>query len=428
MTNEPEVTLETDHLDEVIEAPPPAQPVVVIQYRSRGAPWYLVLPLLLLVPLGAVAVYHRVTSRGRRSIVLAPAQQEVSGKESQTKVAKEARPGPPGGEPLPSFPVALSGEMLLPLALNSQPVPPGSLPLAPSRVAKPELPVQTETASPKPADPSAPPPSAAAGKPAESLTPAKSVSPPAQPEPRSAVAVGFSLPRTRADDDNPFAELNIARNPPAGGDARPADPDTAGPRAAAEAPDDRPQPSKEELINDIQAEAAEKRAELNQLRNLKDHARDEIEAESQARTEEDRAAFHRELMDIIKSGSRKAGQEINDLCDKYGRNYDSELRNRVFKSLGKAKGRTTREKVKMLRQFGVPEPGILDYLANTMNFSMNSRNGPRNVDEVRVVAAKQLLQIKLAGDPEPGRGLQAQRGRGAGALAPSAVPGAAGRR
>ncbi len=58
-----EVNLETDRLEELMESPPPAQPVVVIQYRSRGVPWYLVLPLLVLVPIGAVAVYHRVSRR-----------------------------------------------------------------------------------------------------------------------------------------------------------------------------------------------------------------------------------------------------------------------------------------------------------------------------------------------------------------------------
>ncbi len=57
------LSLETDHLEQVIESPPPAQPVVVIQYRSRGVPWYLVLPLLIVVPLGAVGIYHRVVSR-----------------------------------------------------------------------------------------------------------------------------------------------------------------------------------------------------------------------------------------------------------------------------------------------------------------------------------------------------------------------------
>ncbi len=74
MSEEQEVTLETEHLEEVIEAPPTGQPVVVIQYRSRGVPWYLVLPLLVLIPLGSVAVYHRVTSRARRALAAVPVQ------------------------------------------------------------------------------------------------------------------------------------------------------------------------------------------------------------------------------------------------------------------------------------------------------------------------------------------------------------------
>ena len=46
MNEDGEVILETDHLEEVIESPPPGQPVVVIQYRTRGFPWYVILPLV----------------------------------------------------------------------------------------------------------------------------------------------------------------------------------------------------------------------------------------------------------------------------------------------------------------------------------------------------------------------------------------------
>jgi hypothetical protein len=432
MTNEHDVTLETDHLEEVIETPPPEKPVVVIQYRTRGVPWFLFVPLLLLVPLSAVAIYHRVTSRARAAIVPTPAQPQVTVKPEQTSASKDlkaVKPGTHGAAPLSPLAGGLAGETLLPLALNSQPIAPGSLPIWPSPAAKSEPAGPTASAAPKPADPSAasvPPPASNTAKPPDPAAAPKAAPSRTQPEPRSAVAVGFSLPRAGADDDNPFSELDIARNRPGDLLGQPSDPSSAGPSTAASAPDDRPQPTKEELMDDIQAEAAEKRSELKQLRHLKDHARDEIEAESLARTEEDRAAFRRELLDILKSGSKKVGQEINDLCDKYGRNYDPELRNRVFRSLGKAKGRTTRDaKVKMLRQFGVPEPGILDYLANAMNFTMNSRTGPRNVDEVRVSAARQLLQIKLTGDPGSAGGPQTQGGRAAGAGGPGSAPGPA---
>ena len=84
-----DLNLETDHLEEVIESPPPAQPVVVIQYRTRGVPWYLVLPLLVLVPLGAVAVYHRVSSRVRYPLVPPPSADQSTRKAAE----RQAVPG-----------------------------------------------------------------------------------------------------------------------------------------------------------------------------------------------------------------------------------------------------------------------------------------------------------------------------------------------
>src|SRR5271165_5995405 len=84
-----DLNLETDHLEEVIESPPPSQPVVVIQYRSRGVPWYLVLPLLVLVPLGAVAVYHRLYARTHRTFV------PPSSVDSSTRQAAEGMPPAP---------------------------------------------------------------------------------------------------------------------------------------------------------------------------------------------------------------------------------------------------------------------------------------------------------------------------------------------
>src|SRR4051812_16352197 len=66
MNERGEVTLETDHLEEVIDTPPPSQPVVVIQYRTRGVPWFITLLLLAVVALVAAAgSYSFVASRAR---------------------------------------------------------------------------------------------------------------------------------------------------------------------------------------------------------------------------------------------------------------------------------------------------------------------------------------------------------------------------
>ena len=123
-----ELNLETDHLEEVIDSPPPGQPVVVIQYRTRGVPWYLVLPLLVLVPLGAVAVYHRVSSRAR--CALGPPQ---SADLSTRKTAAEAAVTEPlsnvsANAASQALPPASIADLGSPLALNSQPIAPGSLP------------------------------------------------------------------------------------------------------------------------------------------------------------------------------------------------------------------------------------------------------------------------------------------------------------
>ena len=94
MTEENEdLNLETDHLEEVIESPPPVQPVVVIQYRTRGVPWYLVLPLLVLVPLGAVAVYHRVSSRAHRTFVPPPSADRSTRKAAESRPSRRRSPG-----------------------------------------------------------------------------------------------------------------------------------------------------------------------------------------------------------------------------------------------------------------------------------------------------------------------------------------------
>ena len=36
-----DVSLETDRLEQLLEVPAPAQPVVMIEYRNRGVPWWL---------------------------------------------------------------------------------------------------------------------------------------------------------------------------------------------------------------------------------------------------------------------------------------------------------------------------------------------------------------------------------------------------
>jgi len=443
-----DLNLETDHLEEVIESPPPAQPVVVIQYRTRGVPWYLVLPLLVLVPLGAVAVTHRVSSRVRYPLVPPPSGDQSTRKAAERRAVPGALSEASVSAALRGLPSASIVDFGAPLALNSQPIAPGSLPaVLPAPAAKADL---TKPASPAAAMPAATKegePSKSAGssdlaKAAPGVTVASTPPPAAtlvkepgpqlaattpvdatRPAPRGTVAIGFSVP---ADNDSPFAELDISRGLP----APTADQEQAAagnrPEAASDpSPDRRPQPTQDQLFQDIQAEAAEKNAELKQRRDLKDRAREVVDSESQARVEDERAAFRRDLREAIKLSRKEAAAQIDDLCNRYGRNYSDELRSKARFFLERFGGKMSREaKVRMLRFHGVPEAGILDFLANDIHFMINTRNGPRDSNEVRIDAAKQLLRIALVKDAGgAAKGLQAQRVRPAASAASNSAPG-----
>ncbi len=55
-----DVSLDTDRLEQLLEVPAPAQPVVMIEYRNRGVPWWLLVSLVVLVPLVAVVAYQQL--------------------------------------------------------------------------------------------------------------------------------------------------------------------------------------------------------------------------------------------------------------------------------------------------------------------------------------------------------------------------------
>ena len=81
--------------------------------------------------------------------------------------------------------------------------------------------------------------------------------------------------------------------------------------------------TKEELLEDIRAEAAEKRAERKQLTIMKDRARERGRGRGAgARSTRNESMFREQLERDPQSRSSKAGKEIDDLCDQYGRVYD----------------------------------------------------------------------------------------------------------
>jgi hypothetical protein len=426
-----QAVLETDPLQEDELPEPPGQPVVVIQYRTRGLPWYLVLPLLILVPLGAVAFYHNLMrSRARMGPgPVTPASPVPVNAGAEIAAAKPVPANPfdtGAGLLAPPF-----GALPGPLSLNTQPLPrnllePRATPV-PAAAAKEEKPKPAPTPAAVVKNDSGPAARAAATEPARKAAP----TPPSPmlgegPGDRSRVtsavketpgrdqqgplAVGFSVP---TDMDNPFSVFPISRGTAGQKPSEPPFDDLALNRPASRPAANQPVPTKDQVFDEIQAEAAEKKAEMKELRGLKDRARDEVAAEAIERLEEQRVEFRQQLADIVGSGSLTKGKEIDELCNRFGRVYDPAIKKRVGYVLSHLTGKMSLQtKVKVLRKLGVPEPGVLDFLANELHRSLYSRNGPKDTNDVRLSAARQLLSMRLVRNPEtssPDR--QAQQAR-----------------
>jgi hypothetical protein len=415
MKDEVDAILESDPLVPAIEdePPPPGQPVVVIEYRSRGLPWFMAIPLLILVPMGAVALYHNVM-KSRLSWVPGPSASPAadSGKgKAVDLVSASPIPADPFGTPLGLLSSPFGG-IPGPLSLNTQPLPkslPATVPPSLEKVeaprsaaaeqAKRDLEAAAKGTRPaavergKDVPPAPPTPIVKEGAGGRPLGKSPSDAAPKNRD-KGSVAVGFSVPKDGLGG-------------PTAGPAPPEIPSpmladrAAGDRAPAPlqpgSPADQPVPTREQVLDEIRVEAAEKLAERKELMGLKERARDEVAAEGFERVNDQRAEFREQLEEILSSRSRTKGKEIDELCDRFGRAYDPMLRKRVRYVLSHLNGRMTLQaKVKVLRDLGVPEPGVLDFLANELHHFVNSRNGPRDTDDVRVNAARQLLLLKLA--------------------------------
>lgn len=157
----------------------------------------------------------------------------------------------------------------------------------------------------------------------------------------------------------------------------------------------------QQVERDIQREAEQRQAELDLMREAKREAVVRDRVEDAQRSYDQRITFLRELHAIVRQGGAEAGKRIDALCEQYGRELATDHRKAVARGLKLLPERAThRDRIALLRRFDVPEPSILDYLAHGLHRKwMNARDGLRNADEVRVLAAKVLLGAPLASAP-----------------------------
>src|SRR5262249_53952321 len=219
--------------------------------------------------------------------------------------------------------------------------------------------------------------------------------------------LGPSLPTpTRPDPPaaTPEPAEAHANAEPAPNSPSPPDP---GPGAVAVPPETPPLPSKEESLRAIVEEAVKKQRELDAEQTTRD-------AQVLALKDEERRKFLDELREILRVHDRQAGPEIEKLCVRTGRDDDPAKLARAYRVLYSSRLNQP-QKIQRLREIGLPETVILDYLANELHRRIGSRKEPRDRYEVLYLAAQQLLKQA----PGPGR----SAGAGAGAVvAPSSRP------
>jgi len=144
------LSLESDRLEQYLETATPAQPVVVIQYRNRGVSSWVFFTLLVVIPLGAILIYHRlvveryrvqamIESRRARAVA-APSPAQTTVVPAPAAVTTAVSPAP---VPAPQLPGAAQSEAHAPapdpaptqaqensalIAASAQPSPPAESP------------------------------------------------------------------------------------------------------------------------------------------------------------------------------------------------------------------------------------------------------------------------------------------------------------
>jgi hypothetical protein len=410
-----DVSLETDRLEQLLEVPAPAQPVVMIEYRNRGVPWWLVVGLIVLVPLVAVVCYQQLVVQGYQARAADVAYQLAK------KAANDNAALPPRSEASPAEPVgSIAAPGPAPIVMTAESAPPASAksPSTPPAVSE-------GSAGPPHPDGSSNPTVAGLGQTPEPRvrtifpSPLELAGNSADPKGSSTdhpIGPPSATPgRTMPSDDSVNTQLaKLAAQPPAGpnsgprqaGPAAKAATGASPPAAAANGngPGDRgqpvpaiaplpskdrvPLPSADEFNRGIEEESAKKAAEkIEEQAAQLDRMR--------TRRYEDRVRFHEELSQILASVSDRSGAEIDAIAKRYRGDIDP-------KAFGKARKiwRTIQlplaTRVSRMRELDVTEPVILDFMSDNFVARMHTRGGPRDSNEVRVWAAQLLVKCTLS--------------------------------
>jgi hypothetical protein len=447
MNSDNDLMLESDQLEELLETPAPSPPVVVVQYRNRGVPSWMIVAIII-VSLAGLGLYHKlVVERNRvqaaRELALILSKREAD-RAAQPLPARETGasttvlPNPvPGGGDAGGSSVSIPAGAIVPgleetkAASASNPPNWGS---EGASLTTPSQPGGLASASPNP------PAVIGQSGPMPKLRPfADNAGPAKPPAPTDGIAstadVGKAkktLPAPTGGPEDKSVEGAIRGQPLAGtpdnGGRDPAAPSTgalagairppgAEPRAGApdpgtEGPDRDgsigpkplpPLPTAEETKRQIEEEAARKAAEINaQVENRN--------AGLKSKWLEEQLKFREELAEVVRSKGMRAGPDIADLDKRYAYQGDP-IKAETAYQMWRLMRTSEKAKVNKLRSLELPETKILEFMCSSLHGTIGTRRGPRDENEVRVRAAMQLLKYPL-GTANPGP--SPENGAGAG--------------
>jgi hypothetical protein len=204
----------------------------------------------------------------------------------------------------------------------------------------------------------------------------------------------------KPEPEPPAADRPPVRNAPPAGE-QPFELDRRKPAAAAAA--DRRAEENREIVEDMQAEAERRLAEKTHLNEIKNQALNVDPAEYRRQREvfkaavrrvsaEERPKFHEELKRLIREQGRAAGPDIKATRDRFGVDTLPEIMMPAARDLLDVGPRLgTGQKIRRMRQWGLPETMIIDDLYEKQLRNIGARDGARDEDEAWVFAAWTLL-------------------------------------
>jgi hypothetical protein len=410
MKSDTDRSMEVGRLDRALEPTPSAPPVVLVQYRDRGIPLWILIPSVIIVPMCAILAYHRLV------VVRYRTQAELERRALESKIDQ--------GQP--DVPKPLESKPSEPLALNSQPFVSEPAPVV--ATTAPTTPVRSETLStagavakwidsasqkPGPTGPKTGSGSDAvdgllsmpaadkslevsAGKP--TIPPARSIL--ENPivtlrQPGKASAATEVAERNAASENaskkgkGPLEDSRGESGPKPGELGGEPAGDLQGESGTGVVGDVKiePLPTKEESLRQIEEEAAKKQAEIDGLEASK-------LAEFRSMRQSERLKFRDELREVLQSYGNGAGPEIDKLAKRYG--YDTDrVRFVRARNAWKFTQMSMQAKVRFTRSLDLPETTVLNFLSDELIRKIGAREGPRDQNEARIRAAKMLLNFEL---------------------------------